>query len=81
MFLGLVIGVVAAGGAEFLDDRIYDEEDFKKLVAAEVMAEIPPLPTMQEQEGQKRKIWMAWSGAAAMTVIILAGTAISFLRG
>jgi len=78
---GLALGIVVAGGAEFLDDRIYDEEDFKKLVPAEVMVEIPALQTVVEEQDAKRSLWIAGAGVAVIGVIVMLGTAISFLRG
>src|SRR6185369_5055085 len=43
LFAGLAMGLVVAGGAEFLDDRVYDEAVFKQMVPAEVLVEIPAL--------------------------------------
>jgi polysaccharide chain length determinant protein (PEP-CTERM system associated) len=81
LFAGLVVGLVAAGGAEFLDDRIYDEDAFKQLVPAEVLVEIPALHTPLEEQEQKRWQKLSLFAIGAIGMIVLLGTAISFLRG
>lgn len=78
---GLALGVVAAMGAEFLDHRIYDEGEFEELVPVEVIAEIPPLPTPQEESARSRRFLLEWAAAGLMSAVIFMGTAISFLRG
>ena len=80
LFAGLVLGAVTAGGAELMDDRIYSEKEMKKCLPIEVLAEIPLLPTRNEQEAQKRKMWYGWAVAAAMLMVMLAGVAISILH-
>lgn len=81
LFAGLVLGVGLALGAEFLDHRIYEESDFKKLVATEIMAEIPPLPTAAEESEQRNRFRMEFAAAGVICAIMLLGVAISFLRG
>jgi hypothetical protein len=78
---GLALGGVCLFGAEFVDDRVYDEKEFKKLVAVDVMADIPPLPTPQE-ESRLRRRWLLEAGLAGlMSLATLAGVAFSYLRG
>ena len=81
LFAGLVMGLVAAGGAEFLDDRVYDEETFKQMVPAEILVEIPALQTPLEEQNQKRWQKLSLSGIGVIGIIVVLGTAISFLRG
>ena len=78
---GLVFGLGAAMGAEFLDHRIYDESDFQKLVQAEVIAEIPPLPTAEEETQRRSRFRLEFAAMGVISAIILMGIAISFLRG
>jgi polysaccharide biosynthesis transport protein len=79
--IGLALGVVVAGAFEFMDDRMYDEKELKKLLPAEVMAEIPAIGNLADQQSATRKAWLGWATAAVVFVTILAGSAISFLRG
>ena len=81
LFGGLALGIAAALAADQMDDRVYDEEDFKKLVPAEIIAEIPPLPTMAEQAEQQQRMWLEWAAAGVICLVTLAGTAFSYLRG
>ncbi len=81
MFVGLVLAAGITAGAEFVDDRLYRQEDFKKLLAVEVMAEIPPLPTPEEQSRGLRRLVLESVLAGALSLITLAGVAFSFLRG
>jgi succinoglycan biosynthesis transport protein ExoP len=81
LFGGLALGVASALAADQMDDRVYDEEDFKKLLPVPIMAEIPPLPTVTEQAVQRQQLWLEWGAAALICTITLAGTAFSYLRG
>src|ERR1700722_6807794 len=79
--IGLALGVVVVGAFEFMDDRMYDEKELKKLLPAEVIAEIPAIGNLADQQSATRKAWLGWATAAVVFVTILAGSAISFLRG
>jgi succinoglycan biosynthesis transport protein ExoP len=79
--IGLALGIVVAGAFEFMDRRVYNEKDLKKLLPAEVIAEIPAIVSLSDEQSATRKLWLGWATAAVVFVTILAGSAISFLRG
>jgi succinoglycan biosynthesis transport protein ExoP len=79
--IGLALGAAVAGTFEFMDDRMYDEKALKKLLPAEVIAEIPAIVNVADQQSATLKVWLGWATAAVVFVTILAGSAISFLRG
>jgi len=79
--IGLVLGLVTAGGAEFLDDRIYSEVELKKLLPAAVIAEIPPVISPHEEKSQQREIWLAGLAACLVFIMMVAGTAVAYLKG
>jgi polysaccharide chain length determinant protein (PEP-CTERM system associated) len=79
--IGLALGAAVAGAFEFMDDRMYDEKALKKLLPAEVIAEIPAIVNVADQQSATLKVWLGWATAAVVFVTILAGSAISFLRG
>lgn len=79
--IGLALGVISAGGAEYLDDRLHDEASLKKLLPANVIAEIPPLTTPAEQRADARKLHLAWLSGVAAGMIMLVGSALSYWRG
>jgi succinoglycan biosynthesis transport protein ExoP len=78
---GVVLGLASTVGSELLDDRVYDEKAFQDLISADVMVEIPPLPTAQEQAGDRHRRWKEFGAVAGMSILILAGVALSFLHG
>jgi succinoglycan biosynthesis transport protein ExoP len=79
--IGLALGIAVAGAFEFMDDRMYDEKQLKKLLPAEVIAEIPAIVNVADHQRATLKVWLGWATAAVVFVTILAGSAISFLRG
>jgi succinoglycan biosynthesis transport protein ExoP len=79
--IGLALGVISAGGAEYLDDRLHDEASLKKLLPANVIAEIPPLTTPDEQLADARKLHLAWLSGIAVGMVMLVGSALSYWRG
>jgi polysaccharide chain length determinant protein (PEP-CTERM system associated) len=81
LFAGLILGAVAVVGSEFLDDRMYDEEEFKKLLAVDIMAEIPPLPTAEEETRARGRFLLESAAVGVLSLITLAGVAFSYLRG
>src|SRR5580658_3473684 len=79
--IGLALGIAVAEAFEFMDDRMYDEKQLKKLLPAEVIAEIPAIVNPADEKSATLKVWLGWATAAVVFVTILAGSAISFLRG
>jgi succinoglycan biosynthesis transport protein ExoP len=79
--IGIALGGTLAGGTEFLDDRLYSEKALKELLPVSVISEIPPITNPQEEGRQERKIWVGWATAGIVFATILAGSAISYLRG
>jgi polysaccharide chain length determinant protein (PEP-CTERM system associated) len=79
--VGIVLGGVFAGGTEFMDDRIHSEKQFKQLAPIAIISEIPEVPTMDEELREKRSNRLAWVAASLVFISILAGTALSLLRG
>jgi succinoglycan biosynthesis transport protein ExoP len=79
--IGLMLGLVVAGGFELLDDRMYAEKQIKDMLPVGIMVEIPEVLNFADMERQKRKVWLGWATAAIVVVVILAGSAFSYLRG
>ena len=79
--LGLVLGGVVAGAFEMLDDRVFDEKKLQDLLPVAVIAEIPEISNTQDEMQRRRKIWLRWATTALVFATILAGSALSFLRG
>jgi hypothetical protein len=81
LFAGLALGAMFTMGAEMTDDRIHSERVLKKMVGVEVIAEIPALPTPQEESEKRRSIVVAVLSTGAVFFLIAVGSAITYLRG
>ena len=81
LFGGLAVGLLLVFASDFLDDRVYDEKQFKDMIPAEILAEIPALPTPAEEHSRQRRGWMEWAAAAGLGFVMLLGVAFSYLRG
>jgi hypothetical protein len=79
--IGIALGGALAGGTEFLDDRLYNEKALKELIPVNVISEIPPIISPEEEKKQAKKLWLGWVAAGFVFATILAGSAISYLRG
>jgi len=78
---GVLVGGIVAGGFELTDARIYSEKEIAKLVSAEILAEIPDLPTSTEKAASARSLRVEYVGAFVMVCCILSGFALSYFRG
>jgi len=79
--MGLALGVVVAGAFEVMDDRIHDAKEIRKLLAADVMGEIPAIVNASDAQRAQRKMFLGWAMAAVVFGTILIGSAFSYLRG
>jgi hypothetical protein len=79
--IGLALGIVVAGAFEFMDDRLHNAKDIRKLLPAEVIGEIPAIVNASDAENAHRKVWLGWATAAFVFATILVGSALSYLRG
>ena len=79
--VGLALGTVLVGGTEYLDDRLYDEKGLKETLPVTVISDIPVISSQDEERRQQRRLWLTWALAGFVIASILAGSAISFLRG
>ena len=81
LFVGLALGALVAGAFEFMDDRLHDAKEIRKLLPAEILGEIPAIVNASDEELASRRIWIGWATAALVLATILAGSAFSYLRG
>ncbi|HKN70072.1 MAG TPA: XrtA system polysaccharide chain length determinant [Terriglobales bacterium] len=82
---GLAVGLVLGGGFAFgqekLSGKIYSEREIKRLVPFDVIAEIPPIESLQEQSSHRRGAWVAGAAAVVIVGFILLGSAVTYLYG
>jgi succinoglycan biosynthesis transport protein ExoP len=79
--VGLMLGLVVAGGFELMDDRMHSEQEIKDLMPVGIMVEIPEVLNFSDEQNNKRKIRFGWAMAGVVVITILAGSAVSFLYG
>ncbi len=81
LLAGVALGAGFAGAQERLSGKIYSEREIKKLVPFAVIAEIPPIESLQEQSSNRRSAWFAGVAAAVIASFILLGSAVTYLYG
>jgi succinoglycan biosynthesis transport protein ExoP len=76
---GLLLGIVVAGGLEFLDDRLHNEKDIENLLPVAIIGEIPEIRTVAEQKRLTRKTVLGWTVAALVVLTIAAGSGFNYV--
>jgi len=79
--VGVVLGLLVVIAFEFMDDRLYSEKEIKNLLPVAIISEIPEVVSLSDEESRKKGMVFGWSMAALVVVIILAGSAVSYLHG
>jgi polysaccharide biosynthesis transport protein len=75
---GLVLGLVVAGGLEFLDHRLHSETEIKALLPMKVISEIPEVLNPVDERHRRNRMLLGWSMAALVFATILAGSFFSY---
>ncbi|MGA9062049.1 MAG: hypothetical protein WB341_10335 [Terracidiphilus sp.] len=78
--VGLALGLVVAGGLEFLDDRLHSEKDIKSLLPVAVISEIPEIVSPSDERNTKRRLALGWAATALVFAAMLAGSVFSYLH-
>jgi len=79
--LGIFLGGAASIAAEKVDDRLYSEEELKKLIPVSIISQIPNVVTASEQTKQRRQDRLVWVTAIAVFASIAVGSAYTYFRG
>jgi polysaccharide chain length determinant protein (PEP-CTERM system associated) len=79
--VGLALGLIVAGVFEMTDDRLYDEQELREQLPVSVACEIPVIVTPSDERSKKRRTAFSWATTVLILACILAGSAISYLRG
>jgi UDP-N-acetylmuramyl pentapeptide phosphotransferase/UDP-N-acetylglucosamine-1-phosphate transferase len=77
---GLALGVFVVVLIGFLDDRLHNDREIKKLLPVQVISEIPEMSNPSDEKRNRRKTVLGWAFAAVVAFAILAGTAFSYLH-
>ncbi len=83
--VGLAVGFVFGGGFAFgqekLSGKLYSEREIKKLIPFHVIAEIPPIESVEEQSSHRRDALIVGAAAVVVAGFILLGSAVTYLYG
>lgn len=71
--VGVLLGLIVAGGFEFVDDRLHNEQEIKALLPITVVTEIPEVVSPLDEEKSKRRVTLGWVTAALVCVTIFGG--------
>jgi polysaccharide biosynthesis transport protein len=81
LMVGIGFGAISVAAFEMADDRLHYEADINDLLPVPVICEIPQVINPADEEIRARKSFFGWATAVAVILIILAGSAVSYLRG
>jgi polysaccharide chain length determinant protein (PEP-CTERM system associated) len=79
--VGLALGLIFVVAFEFMDDRMYSEQEIKTLLPMAILTEIPEIILPSDGQIRKKKTMLGWATAVLVICVILAGSAFSFLHG
>jgi len=77
---GLGLGFLVVLIFEILDGRMHSEKEIKDLLPTVILAEIPQVLSERDKQTIKRNTVLSWAVTAAALVIVLAGSAFSYIK-
>ena len=78
--VGLALGIIVAGGFEFMDGRLHTEKEIKSLLPIAVISEIPEIVSPLDERNSKKRLAVGWAASVLVVGTILAGSVFSFLH-
>jgi polysaccharide chain length determinant protein (PEP-CTERM system associated) len=78
---GLALGLLVVVSSEMMDGRLHSEQEIKALLPMAVLSDIPEIVSPSDERHNKKRQILGWTMAALVLATILAGSAISYLRG
>jgi uncharacterized protein involved in exopolysaccharide biosynthesis len=79
--LGAALGCLIVFLLEFFDDRMHGEKEIKALLSMQIMSEIPEVQGPSDLNRAKARLVLGWALTGVVGLVIVAGSAYSFLRG
>lgn len=81
IIVGLALGALVVGILELMDDRLRGNKEIEDLIEpVTVLSEVPEVISESHKRTFKRKMFLGWSVAVVVFLVICAGTAFSFLH-
>jgi polysaccharide chain length determinant protein (PEP-CTERM system associated) len=81
LLLGIALGLGVVVAAELCDGRVHDEAALKRLLPVPVISEIPVILDPKSARAERRRGQLGLAMASLVFVVILAGSALSYLKG
>lgn len=81
MAVGIFLGAGFSVAREYLYDQIFSERELKKLLPFNVIAEIPPVPTLEQETHQARMNMLRWMTTGLVVTTLLVAFGYTYLRG
>ncbi len=81
LMAGLILGAGLVWIVEMMDDRVYSELELRKLLPVLVLSELPVIADPADEQQRQRRTWIEWATTAVVVSAILAGSALSYLKG
>lgn len=78
--LGLGLGAALVFLLEFFDDRLHNDQEIENLLPTPVLSEIPEITRPLDERREKNRMTLGWVTAALVFLVIVAGSAFSYLR-
>ncbi len=78
--VGVALGLIIAGIFEFMDDRLYSEQEIKSILPMPVISEVPEVASPLDESMAKKQMALGWASSLLVFVVILAGSVFSYLH-
>jgi len=78
--VGFALGLLVVVAFEFPDDRMHSDAQIQELLSGAVISEVPEIVVPSEVRREKMRITLGWATAVIVFCVILAGSAVSYLR-
>ncbi|HEV2278924.1 MAG TPA: hypothetical protein VGS02_12140 [Acidobacteriaceae bacterium] len=80
LIVGIVLGAAVVALLEFLDDRLHNDSDIEKMLPVAVLSEVPEIQQPGDERRMKQRAVLGWAAGVFVFVVILAGSAFSYLH-
>lgn len=81
ILVGLALGAATVGFFEYLDDRLHTDQQIENLLPTGIISEIPEILRPEDERRRKSRAALGWAAGAFVAIVVVAGTAFSYLHG
>lgn len=77
---GLALGFLSITSLEFLDGRLRSNRSIEDLLPVGIVTEVPQIMNEMDEVRERRRLIIGWSAAGLVVIVIVAGSAFSYLH-